>query len=243
MSFWNVLLVIIVILAILLVVLYILGSRMQKRQAEQQTMIDASKQTVSILAIDKKKLKIGDSGLPKMVIDQTPWYMKWAKLPIVKAKIGPKVVTMIADEKVFLQLPLRTEAKVVISGLYITEIKSVRGGIPPLPKKKKFFDRFKKNTEEAAICAAANESEKNLMLELSKFNAMMENAFEETAPHKVCSYIYDLAYAFNTVYHGNKIMAEEDEARQKSYIRLLELTKAVLETSIDVLGFSAPDRM
>ena len=79
MSFWNVLLVIIVILAILLVVLYILGSRMQKRQAEQQTMIDASKQTVSILAIDKKKLKIGDSGLPKMVIDQTPWYMKWAK--------------------------------------------------------------------------------------------------------------------------------------------------------------------
>ena len=156
MSFWNVLLVIIVILAILLVVLYILGSRMQKRQ----TMIDASKQTVSILAIDKKKLKIGDSGLPKMVIDQTPWYMKWAKLPIVKAKIGPKVVTMIADEKVFLQLPLRTEAKVVISGLYITEIKSVRGGIPPLPKKKKFFDRFKKNTEEAAK-KEASKSKKN----------------------------------------------------------------------------------
>ena len=152
MSFWNVLLVIIVILAILLVVLYILGSRMQKRQAEQQTMIDASKQTVSILAIDKKKLKIGDSGLPKMVIDQTPWYMKWAKLPIVKAKIGPKVVTMIADEKVFLQLPLRTEAKVVI--------KSVRGGIPPLPKKKKFFDRFKKNTEEAAK-KEASKSKKN----------------------------------------------------------------------------------
>ena len=153
MSFWNVLLVIIVILAILLVVLYILGSRMQKRQAEQQTMIDASKQTVSILAIDKKKLKIGDSGLPKMVIDQTPWYMKWAKLPIVKAKIGPKVVTMIADEKVFFQLPLRTEAKVVISGLYITEIKSV-------PKKKKFFDRFKKNTEEAAK-KEASKSKKN----------------------------------------------------------------------------------
>ena len=126
----------------------------------ETTMIDASKQTVSILAIDKKKLKIGDSGLPKMVIDQTPWYMKWAKLPIVKAKIGPKVVTMIADEKVFLQLPLRTEAKVVISGLYITEIKSVRGGIPPLPKKKKFFDRFKKNTEEAAK-KEASKSKKN----------------------------------------------------------------------------------
>ena len=145
MSFWNVLLVIIVILAILLVVLYILGSRMQKRQAEQQTMIDASKQTVSILAIDKKKLKIGDSGLPKMVIDQTPWYMKWAKLPIVKAKIGPKVVTMIADEKVFLQFtaPHRV-AKVVISGLYITEIKSVRGGIRRCRRRKNSLTVSKK---------------------------------------------------------------------------------------------------
>lgn len=100
-----------------------------------------------------------------------------------------------------------------------------------------------KNVEGAVIEAAHSESEKNLMLELSKFNAMMENAFEETAPHKVCSYIYDLANAFNSFYHGNKIMAEEDEKVQKSYIRLLELTKSVLETSIDVLGFSAPERM
>ena len=146
MSFWNVLLVIIVILAILLVVLYILGSRMQKRQAEQQTMIDASKQTVSILAIDKKKLKIGDSGLPKMVIDQTPWYMKWAKLPIVKAKIGPKVVTMIADEKVFDLIPLKKEIKAEVSGLYIVGVKGIRGSLQtPAPKKKGFFAKFKKD--------------------------------------------------------------------------------------------------
>lgn len=100
-----------------------------------------------------------------------------------------------------------------------------------------------KNARGAVIEAAHSDSEKNLMLELSKFNAMMENAFEETAPHKVCSYIYDLANAFNSFYHGNKIMTEENEVVQKSYIRLLELTKAVLETSIDVLGFSAPERM
>ena len=148
MSFWNVLLVIIVILAILLVVLYILGSRMQKRQAEQQTMIDASKQTVSILAIDKKKLKLKEAGLPAIVYEQTPWYAKRAKIPVVKAKIGPRIMTMIADEKVFLQLPLKTEAKVVISGMYITEIKSVRGGIPPLPEKKKFLDRFRKKKDD-----------------------------------------------------------------------------------------------
>lgn len=100
-----------------------------------------------------------------------------------------------------------------------------------------------KSTAGSVIEAAHSDSEKNLMLELSKFNAMMENAFEETAPHKVCSYIYDLANAFNSFYHGNKIMTEENEVVQKSYIRLLELTKAVLETSIDVLGFSAPERM
>lgn len=100
-----------------------------------------------------------------------------------------------------------------------------------------------KDDSGAVIGAAHSKSEKDLMLELSKFNAVMESAFEETAPHKVCSYIYDLANAFNSFYHGTKIMSEENETVQKSYIRLLELTKSVLETCIDVLGFSAPERM
>ena len=100
-----------------------------------------------------------------------------------------------------------------------------------------------KDERGAAIEPAHSKGEKDLMLELSKFNAVMENAFEETAPHKICSYIYDLANAFNSFYHGTKIMSEENEAVQKSYIRLLELTKSVLETCIDVLGFSAPERM
>ena len=140
----NVVLAILVIVLIVLVVLYFLGRRLEKRQVEQQSMIDASKQVVTIMAIDKKKLKLKDAGLPSVVYEQTPWYAKRAKLPIVKVKIGPRIATMIADEKVFLQLPLKTEAKVVISGLYITEIKSCRGGIPPLPPKKKFLDRFRK---------------------------------------------------------------------------------------------------
>lgn len=100
-----------------------------------------------------------------------------------------------------------------------------------------------KDDSGAVIGAAHSKSEKDLMLELSKFNAVMESAFEETAPHKICSYIYDLANAFNSFYHGTKIMSEENEIVQKSYIRLLELTKSVLETCIDVLGFSAPERM
>lgn len=96
----------------------------------------------------KKKLKLKEAGLPAIVYEQTPWYAKRAKIPVVKAKIGPRIMTMIADEKVFLQLPLKTEAKVVISGMYITEIKSVRGGIPPLPEKKKFLDRFRKKKDD-----------------------------------------------------------------------------------------------
>ena len=140
----NVILVILLILVVVLAVLYFLGRKMEKRQVEQQSAIDAAKQTVSLMAIDKKKLKIKEAGLPPIVYEQTPWYAKRMKVPVVKAKIGTKIMTMIADEKVFLQLPLKTEVKVVISGLYITEIKSVpRGGLIPLPKKKTLGQRIK----------------------------------------------------------------------------------------------------
>ena len=145
-TFLNVLLVILVIAVIALAVLYFLGRKLEKRQVEQQQLLEMSKQTVSMLVIDKKKLKIKDSGLPKMVYEQTPKYMRWAKVPVVKAKVGPKVMTLMADERVFAALPVKTEAKVVVSGLYITEIKSVRGGaIPQAPKKEGFFARFKKD--------------------------------------------------------------------------------------------------
>ncbi len=141
----NVLLVILIIVAVVLVALYFLGSKLQKRQLEQQQMLDAAAQTVSLLVIDKKKLKITQAGLPKMVVDQTPRYLRWTKVPVVKAKIGPKIMTLIADGQVFEALPVKTEAKVVLSGLYITQIKSVRGGsVPTPPKKKGFLARFRK---------------------------------------------------------------------------------------------------
>ena len=100
-----------------------------------------------------------------------------------------------------------------------------------------------KSVDGKALQPSHSDSEKALMLELAKFNGVMENAFEEVAPHKICAYIYELANAFNRFYHGTKIMAEEDEAVQASYIRVLELTRGILETCIDVLGFSAPERM
>ena len=101
----------------------------------------------------------------------------------------------------------------------------------------------KNSLPDAQILGAHSASEKNLMLVLSRFNAMMENAYEEKAPHKICAYIYELANAFNGFYHETKILSEEDFKVQASYIGLLVLTKNILETCIDVLGFSAPDRM
>ena len=97
--------------------------------------------------------------------------------------------------------------------------------------------------DDASIREAGSEAEKALMMEIAKFNAMMESAYEETAPHKVCAYIYDLANAFNRFYHETKIVSEEDQEKKAGWVALLMLTRDILETCIDVLGFSAPERM
>ena len=141
----NILLVILIIAAIILAILYFLGNKLQKRQLEQQQMLDATAQTVSLLVIDKKKLKLTQAGLPKMVVDQTPKYMRWTKVPVVKAKIGPKIMTLVADASIYDLLQVKREVKVVVSGIYITAIKSARGGIEKPEPKKGFFKRlFKK---------------------------------------------------------------------------------------------------
>ena len=108
---WKVLLVIAVILVIVLVALYYFGRKLEKRQAEGQAQLDAAAQTVSMLIIDKKKLRMKESGLPQMVIDQTPWYLRRSKMPIVKAKIGPKIMTLVADGAVYDLLPVKKEER------------------------------------------------------------------------------------------------------------------------------------
>lgn len=99
------------------------------------------------------------------------------------------------------------------------------------------------NPEAGRILSAVNESEKNLMLQLTGFAATIEGAFEEKAPHKICAYIYEVSNAFNSFYHETKILSEENQEQKESFIQLLVLTRRVLETCIDLLGFSAPDRM
>ena len=124
MKVWKVLLIILVIIIGVMVALYFLGKRAQKKQGEQQAQIEAAKQTTSMLIIDKKRMPIKESGLPQMVIDQTPKLMRRTKLPIVKAKIGPKIMVLVADEKIFDLIPVKKEVKATVSGIYITEVRS-----------------------------------------------------------------------------------------------------------------------
>lgn len=149
MPVWGiVLLVIFVILLAVFIGLMIFGNKLRKQQDEQQAQIDAAKQVMSMLIIDKKKMKLKDANLPKMVLEQTPKYLRGSKMPIVKAKIGPRIMTLMADPKVFDQLPVKAEVKAEVSGIYITEIKSVRGGkvvAEPAPKKKGLKKFFSKN--------------------------------------------------------------------------------------------------
>ena len=140
-----VLIVILVVLIAACIALYFFGKRAEKRQAEQQEQMEAAAQTVSILVIDKKKMKLKEAGLPAVVLENTPKYLRRTKVPVVKAKIGPRIMTLMCDNKVFEVIPVKKEVKAVVSGLYITGIKSVRGGSIEQPQKKKGFFRRNKS--------------------------------------------------------------------------------------------------
>lgn len=142
MKVWQVLLIILIVLVAIVAILYFLGKRMQKKQEAQQEQIEAAKQTVSMLIIDKKRMKLKESGLPQMVIDQTPKMMRRAKLPIVKAKIGPKIMTLVADERVYDLIPVKKEVKATVSGIYITGVKGLRGSLETPKKKQGFWKRM-----------------------------------------------------------------------------------------------------
>lgn len=134
-----------------IVVLYFLGKKAQKRQEEQQAQIDAMKQTVSMLIIDKKRMKLKDSGLPAAVIEQTPKLMRGSKMPIVKAKVGPQVLSLVCDEKIFDSVPVKREVKATVSGIYITDVKGMHGQLPTPPAKKQgFFKRAVDKLQEKA---------------------------------------------------------------------------------------------
>lgn len=119
--------IIIAALVGVLIALYFLGKRLQKRQAEQEEQIQATKQSVTMLVIDKKKMKITQAGLPQAVVDSTPKLMRRSKLPIVKAKVGPQIMNLVCDEKIYDYIPVKKQIKAMVSGIYIVEVRGMRG--------------------------------------------------------------------------------------------------------------------
>ena len=147
-----VLLVILVVLIGVLVALYFFGKRLQKKQDEQNERIQAYKQPVVMLVIDKKKLKLKESGLPDEVISQTPWYARRSKVPIVKVKVGNKIMNLIADDKIFDMIPIKKQVKAMVSGIYIVEVKGMRGQklVADTNVKKSWFRRQMDKLQEKA---------------------------------------------------------------------------------------------
>lgn len=138
----KVLIIIALILIAAIVALYFIGKKAQKKQTDTQKQIEETSQLVTILVIDKKKMRLKDANLPQIVLDNAPRLAKLAKMPIVKAKIGPKVVDLLCDDKIFNDIPIKKECKVMLSGMFITSIKNVRGKVATeQPKKKKFFKK------------------------------------------------------------------------------------------------------
>ncbi len=158
MKIWQiVLLVITVLLLVTLVVLYFLGRKLQKKKEESDRQLAAASQTVPMLIIDKKKMRLKEAGLPAMVYEQTPKMLRRQKVPIVKAKVGPRIQTFMCDSAVFDDIPVKKEVRATISGLYITGVRGLRKPLekPETPKKKKLRQRLLEKTKDLQAQAAA----------------------------------------------------------------------------------------
>ncbi len=126
MAIWQIILIVLLVIAVVLVGLYFVGRKLQTKMDQQQTLINQHKVVTSILVIDKKKEKITKANLPKMVVDQIPKMYRFRKMPLVKAKIGPQVMTLLCDDKVFKKLPTKKMVKIELAGIFIVGIKSVK---------------------------------------------------------------------------------------------------------------------
>ena len=161
---WIIFIIVTVILIGGLVALTILGKKMQKKQEESETTMRQGAQIMSIFVIDKARKKLVESGLPQIVIDQTPKYLRRSKVPVVRAKVGPKVMMLMCDEKAFNLIPEKKEVKVLMNGIYIVEAKSARGGLeaPPVKKtfRQKLQDKYSKLRKEEKD-AESKKSKKN----------------------------------------------------------------------------------
>ena len=151
MGWQHILLIVLLVMLAILIVLYFLGKKAQKKKEAQDEQIAAAAQSVTMLIIDKKTMRLKDAGLPQQVIEQTPKLMRRSKLPVVKAKVGPRMMTLIADEQIFEEIPVKKEVKATVSGLYITSVRGMRGPIEkPVQKKKSFRAKIQAKYDKAS---------------------------------------------------------------------------------------------
>ena len=140
---WIVAIVVLVVLIGAFIGLTILGKKMQKKQEESETAMRQGAQIVSIFCIEKSRKKLTEAGFPQIVVDQTPKYLRRSKVPVVKAKVGPKIASLMCDEKAFNLIPEKKEVKVLLNGIYIVEAKSARGGLEAPPVKKNWRQKLR----------------------------------------------------------------------------------------------------
>lgn len=126
MPWWGIMLIVIAVAIAILVVLYIFGNKLQQKQLAQKEQMAEAAQPMTMLIIDKKYMPMKDANLPKIVMEQTPKRFQKAKLPIVKAKIGPQIMNLICDDAIYDDVPTKGEVKAMVSGIYILSVKSVR---------------------------------------------------------------------------------------------------------------------
>ena len=164
---WIVAIIILVVLVGAFIGLSILGKKLQKKQEESEAAMHQGAQIVSIFVIEKSRKKIMEAGFPQIIVDQTPKYLRRSKVPVVKAKVGPKIATLMCDEKAYNVIPEKKEVKVLMNGIYIVEAKSARGGLEAPPVKKNWrqklrdkYDKLRKD-EQAAQKKDAGKGKKN----------------------------------------------------------------------------------
>ena len=177
MPTWGI--VVLIVMGVLLaglVALYFVGRKLQKKQDAAQEQMQANAQTTSLFVIKKDRVRIKDAGFLQIVIDQTPKYLRRSKVPTVKAKIGPRIMTFMCDEKAFAVLPEKREVKCVINGIYIMEAKWARGGLL-VPEGKKTFRQ--KLTEKYANLKKKSEPE-----DTGKKGKKNKDAADSAAPAK-----------------------------------------------------------
>ena len=141
---WIILGIVLAVLVIATVVLYVVGKKMQKKQLDQKEQINAAAQPVSMFIIDKKIMPIKDAKLPKVVMDQMPKRYQKSKVPVVKAKVGPQVVTLIADDAIFEDVPKHGEVKAMVSGIYLVGVKTLHSKTRKMQQQEELDEKGKK---------------------------------------------------------------------------------------------------